>query len=218
MIKIIFICTVLLNNVICAELVEVINISKNIKLDIRYATKNNFTGQIIYPSNKCYLQKEAAQALSNAQKDLEKIGLGLKIFDGYRPKSVNKVFWEVLRDRFPNPEERRNFVANPKRGSVHNRGVAVDLTLINLKTGAELEMPSTFDDFSKKAHLDYNNTTEQAKKNRTLLGKIMNKYGFFRKNNEWWHFNFSGWKKYPILNISFNELQKKPLKKTRKNY
>ncbi len=189
----------LLGQSLLADLIEVVKVNSHIRLDIRYATKNNFTGTIVYPSAKCFLQKEAAIALGKVQAELEHLGFGVKIFDGYRPLSVQKTFWDVVSDKFPDPAEREKYVANPEKGSKHNRGAAVDLTLIGLKTGDELEMPSDFDDFSEKAHRDYDKmTSKKVKKNCKLLELVMEKHGFKGCSSEWWHFDFKGWEKYPI--------------------
>lgn len=183
-----------------AELVEVVKLNPNIRLDIRYATKKNFTGKKVYSSAKCYLQREAALALIKVQNELEKEDLGLKVYDGYRPLSVQKIFWEL----FPNP----HYVANPEKGSIHNRGIAIDLTLVNLKTGKELKMPSEFDDFSEKAHRNYGAMKPDIKKNCKKLEDVMVKYGFIPYQNEWWHFNWKNWHKFTVLDISFEELEK----------
>lgn len=187
------------------DLVEVVKINSHIKLDIKYATTDNFTHKVVYPSARCYLRKEAAEKIDAVQKELERQGLGLKIFDGYRPASVQKIFWDIF------PDER--YVSNPANKSRYNqhcRGVAVDLTLVDLKTGNELDMPSDFDDLSPKAHRNYDAMKSQAaKKNCKLLEDIMVKYGFKPINSEWWHFNLVGWEKYKILDISFDELEKK---------
>jgi len=202
-------CALLLGQGVWAKLVEVVKVNHNIHLDIRYATKNNFAGKVVYPSAKCYLQDEAAKALAEVEGELEKLGFGLKVFDGYRPLSVQKVFWNIVADKFPNPAERENYVADPAKGSKHNRGTAVDLTLIDLKTGKELEMPSGYDDFSDKAHRTYDKmTSRKAKKNCKLLELVMEKHGFIGLPTEWWHFDFKGWEKYPISDVTFDELAK----------
>ncbi len=185
-----------------AELVELITLNKNFVLDVRYATTNNFTGKKVYPSARCFLQKEAADALNLVQQELEKQELGLKIWDAYRPLSVQKIFWEI----YPN----ENYVADPAKGSRHNRGCAVDVTLVDLKTGEELTMPSAFDDFSEKAHRNYDKMAPEARKNCKLLQDVMEKYGFRGVPTEWWHFDFVGvdtqpgkevWKNYPVSDI-----------------
>jgi zinc D-Ala-D-Ala dipeptidase len=182
-----------------AKLVEVTKINPTIMLDIRYSTTNNFTGKIIYPCARLFLEEEAAVALDIVQKELNTLGLGLKIFDGYRPLSVQEIFWKIC------PNE--HYVENPAKGSRHNRGAAVDLTLIDLKNGKELKMPSGYDDFTPKAHRDYvNMKAKTARQNCKLLELVMLKYGFIGIPTEWWHFDFYNWEKYPIQNISFNEL------------
>ena len=192
-----------------ANLVEIKKINPTIKLDIRYATTNNFTGKIIYPSARCFLEEEIAKALDAVQKELNSMGYGLKIFDGYRPLSVQKIFWKIY------PDEK--YVANPAKGSKHNRGTAVDLTLIDIKSGKELKMPSEFDEFSSHANRNYAKMNDKAAKhNCKLLESIMEKHGFIGLTSEWWHFDYKNWKKYPIQDVSFAELktQKPPVNKT----
>ncbi len=183
-----------------AKLVKLIKIDPTIKLDIRYATANNFTGVPVYTVAECYLEEGAAQALQAAQKEFLDLGLSLKVFDGYRPLSVQKIFWNLV------PDER--YVANPAKGSRHNRGCAVDVTLVDTKTGKELEMGSEFDDFTEKAHRTSMNFPAHILTNRKLLEHIMHKHGFIGWVNEWWHFDFNGWQDYPIRDISFEELSK----------
>lgn len=175
-----------------ARLVDIRTVNRNIRLDIRYATTNNFLKRKLYPISKCALRSSVAQKLSLVQTDLEKIGLGLKVYDCYRPFSVTEQMWEVL----PNP----NYVANPARGSRHNRGAAIDLTLVD-RTGKELEMPTPFDDFTAKAHRDYAGGSAQSRKNRQLLEDAMKKQGFIGITTEWWHFDSEDWQKFAILDI-----------------
>ena len=175
-----------------ARLVDIRTVNRNIRLDIRYATTNNFLKRKLYPISKCALRSSVAQKLALVQTDLEKIGLGLKVYDCYRPFSVTKQMWEVL----PDP----NYVANPARGSRHNRGAAVDLTLVD-RTGKELEMPTPFDDFTAKAHRDYAGGSAQSRKNRQLLEDAMKKQGFIGITTEWWHFDSEDWQKFAILDI-----------------
>lgn len=163
----------------------------NIVLDIRYATTNNFTGKIVYTKAEAFLVQPAAEALELVQKELAESGLGLKIYDAYRPLSVQKIFWEIM------PDER--YVADPAKGSRHNRGCAVDCTLINLSDGKELEMPTEFDDFTEKAHRDSMAHSPEVLKNRDTLEKIMTKHGFVGISTEWWHFDFEGWEQYPLF-------------------
>ena len=180
------------------KLIDLEELIPNIKLDIVYATPNNFTGEIIYKSPKAFLRKYVALNLLEVQKELNKSGLGLKIFDAYRPYSATVRFYEVYPDK--------TFVASPKTGSIHNRASAVDLTIIDLKTGKEIEMPTPFDSFSEKASHNYTELTEDALKNRKLLKDIMYQHGFDSYTSEWWHYNSRSWKKYDIMDISFEEL------------
>jgi D-alanyl-D-alanine dipeptidase len=180
------------------DLVDVLTKIPNIVLDIRYATKNNFTRSIVYPQAKCYLRRNAAQALKKVQTELEKKHLGLKIFDAYRPYSAQQIFWNLC----PDPR----YVADPAKGSKHNRGSAVDLTLVDLKTKKELEMPSAFDDFTEKAHRTYNTMSPTAAKNCKLLEDCMVKYGFVPFATEWWHFDFKTWEQFDLLDVPFNKL------------
>lgn len=185
------------------DLVELVKLDPTMVLDIRYATVNNFTRRQVYPSTRCFLRRAAAAKLKQVQKELCEMGLGLKIFDGYRPFSVQELFWKV----FPHEE----YVARPVRdpsgrpiaGSKHNRGAAVDLTLIDLKTGKELEMPSGFDDLSSRANRNYTAMAPAAAKNCKLLEDIMVKYGFEPLPTEWWHFDLVGWQAFDLLDISF---------------
>jgi zinc D-Ala-D-Ala dipeptidase len=180
-----------------ARLVDIRTVNRNIRLDIRYATTNNFLKRKLYSTAKCALRSSVAQKLALVQTDLEKIGLGLKVYDGYRPFSVTKQMWEFL----PDP----NYVANPVRGSRHNRGAAVDLTLVD-RTGKELEMPTPYDDFTKKAHRDYSGGSAQSRKNRQTLEDAMKKQGFIGISTEWWHFDSEDWQKFAILDVSLTEI------------
>lgn len=167
-------------------------------LDIRYATTNNFTGKIIYSSPEAWLRKEAADSLKKIQEELNKEGLGIKVFDAYRPYAATLYFYEVYKDT--------TFVAAPWKGSIHNRGGAVDLTLINIETGEELEMPTPFDDFSEKASHHYTELPQNVLDNRARLLKVMRDHGFTFYEYEWWHYNIKGRDKYGLLDISFEEL------------
>lgn len=174
------------------ELVELIQISPRIRLDIRYATPHNFTGRVVYPSARCFLVRQVAQRLHRVQISLEKQGIGLKVFDGYRPLSVQKIFWEIC----PNSD----YVANPEEGSRHNRGSAVDVTLVK-STGEELRMPTDFDDFTEKASHAYEGSSLEAQANRKTLKKAMEQEGFLSLDTEWWHYDDPDWAKYPILDL-----------------
>lgn len=185
-----------------ARLVELITLDPSIKLDIRYATENNFVGKKVYPEARAFLQRPAAKALVKVHQKLKKQGLGLVIFDGYRPWSITKLFWEVT------SEDKRKFVANPAKGSKHNRGCAVDLSVFDLKTGQLIDMPSGYDEFTERASPDYAGGTEKERANRDMLRRLMEDAGFTVNPNEWWHFDFKNWEKYAIYDISFTEAEK----------
>lgn len=179
-----------------------VNLTKyipGIVLDIRYATDNNFTKHVVYEEPGAFLRKPAAEALKRIQNELLKEGYGLKIYDAYRPYSATVKFWDLVQNS--------TFVATPKSGSRHNRGCAVDLSIIDIKTGNELEMPTEFDNFTEKAGAYYKQISEQAAKNRALLQKLMTGNGFVIYEGEWWHFDFAAWKKYDIMDIPFSNLQ-----------
>lgn len=171
-----------------------------IVLDIRYATKNNFTGEQIYTSAKAFARKPVALALLRAQEELKKQGLGIKIYDAYRPYKATVRFYEVYKDT--------TYVASPYKGSRHNRGCALDVTLINLKTGEELKMPTEYDSFRKEAWPSTPVADPVARKNRALLIAVMERQGFKVNSSEWWHFDFKGWSAYEVLDIDFEQLTK----------
>jgi len=173
-----------------------------LKFDIRYATENNFLGSPFYSSAKAYLQKPAAEALTRVHASVKKLGYGLLIYDAYRPWSVTKMFWDAT------PEKFHGFVADPSKGSRHNRGCAVDLGLYDLKTGKPVEMVSGYDEFSDRAFADYTGGTSRQRWHRDLLKRVMEDEGFAVYEEEWWHFDYKDWKKYPILNRTFEELKK----------
>jgi len=176
-----------------SKLVNIQELDSTILIDVRYATKNNFTGQKLYETDKVYLIKEAAQDLVKANKYLkEKYNLRLKIYDGYRPLSVQKKMWAIM------PDDR--YIANPAKGSRHNRGCAVDLTLVD-SLGNELDMGTPYDDFTEKSHIDYKNLPPEVLRNRRILQEAMTKFNFTPMRTEWWHFDYKGWEKYPILDI-----------------
>ncbi len=183
------------------DLVELTAIEPSIKLDIRYATANNLAGKPVYTEARAFLQRPAAEALARAHRALKPRGFGLLVFDGYRPWRVTKLFWDVT------PPEKREFVADPAQGSKHNRGCAVDLSMYDLKTGREVEMPSAYDEMSPRAYPDYAGGQADARERRDLLRRAMEAEGFIVEPNEWWHFNYKDWKAYPILDIAFSEIK-----------
>lgn len=182
-----------------AHLVELIKLDSTIKLDIRYATGNNFVGRPVYPEARAFLQKPAAKAVVKVHEKLRRQGLGLVIFDGYRPWTITKLFWDVV------PEDKRKFVADPTKGSKHNRGCAVDLSIFDLKTGELIDMPSGYDEFTERASPNYLGGTEKQRANREMLRKLMEEEGFTVNPNEWWHFDYKNWQDYAIYDISFDE-------------
>ena len=185
-----------------AHLVELITLDNTIKLDIRYATADNFVGRPVYPDARAFLQKPAAKAVARVHKKLKKEGLGLVIFDGYRPWTITKLFWEVV------AEEQRKFVADPAKGSKHNRGCAVDLSIFDLKTGQPIDMPSAYDEFTERASPGYSGGTPEQRANRDKLRALMENEGFTVNPNEWWHFDYKNWQDYAIYDISFTEAGK----------
>lgn len=188
------------NTIHKTELIEIIKLDPTLKLDIRYATKNNFLKRPIYKVAKAFLQKPVAEDLIKVNKELHKDGFGLLIFDGYRPWSITKLFWDEI-----NPDKRK-FVADPKIGSIHNRGCAVDLTLYDLESGKELKMPSEYDTFSEAAYPTYMGGTSEERSKRDFLIKVMETHHFKVHSNEWWHFNHRDCDKYQILDIPLEEV------------
>jgi D-alanyl-D-alanine dipeptidase len=184
------------------DLVELVTLDPTIKLDIRYATTNNFLGTPVYTQARAFLQRPAAEALLRAQHELKAQGYGLIIHDGYRPWYVTKIFYDAV------PLDKRIFVADPAAGSKHNRGCAVDLSLYDLKTGKEVDMPSGYDEMTERAYADYPGGTAEQRALRLLLRQAMEKQGFAVIPKEWWHFDYKDWKQYPILNVKFEDLGK----------
>ena len=182
------------------DLIEVIGLDPTIHLDIRYATKNNFLGRSVYKQARAFLQRPAAEALVRVNAALRKQGYGLIVFDGYRPWAVTKVFWDST------PEDKRVFVADPSKGSRHNRGCAVDLTMFDLATGKQVTMPSEYDEMTERSHINYQCATPEARSLRDILRAAMEAEGFAVYEPEWWHYDYKDWREYPILNISFKEL------------
>ncbi len=185
-----------------AEWVELQDLDPTLRLDVRYATSNNFLGRKVYAEARVFLQKPAAEAVVRAHRKLGQHGYGLLIFDGYRPWSVTKLFWDET------PSSKRQFVADPKEGSRHNRGCAVDLTLFDLKTRRELVMPSVYDEMTERAHPDYASGPEQPRRLRDLLRATMEAEGFTVYPTEWWHFDYKDWRKYAILDVPLAELDR----------
>lgn len=180
------------------ELVPIEVVQPPVLPEVRYATRHNFTGTTLYPFPRLWLQSDAARALSAVQRDLAATGLGLKVFDAYRPLAVQLKMWDLIRDE--------RYVSNPaKNQGRHTRGTAVDVTLID-RRGRELPMPSDFDDFTERAHRDYAGGTEEERRNRMKLEAVMKRHGFIPYPTEWWHFDLRGWEKYPVFDVSLEAL------------
>lgn len=184
------------------RMLEIKRLIPTIIYDLRYASLNNFMKRLMYPAgtNITFLRVPAANALAQVQSELNQKGLGLKIFDAYRPYSVTVKFWELVKDE--------RYVANPSKGSGHNRGTTVDVTIINLQTKSELNMGTDFDNFSDTAHHEFTHLPEDILQNRILLKTTMERHGFKPYNDEWWHYSFFDGKLYEILDIDFKKLKK----------
>jgi len=183
------------------DLVELIKLDTSFHLDIRYATSNNLAGRPVYAEARAFLQRPAAEALVKVNKELKPLGYGLLIFDGYRPWRVTKLFWDIT------SKENKKFVANPKEGSRHNRGCAVDLSLYEIATGKEVQMTGQYDEMSERSYPYYAGGTTEQRKMRDLLRNKMEANGFTVYDYEWWHFDFKDWKSYRIGNIQFSEIK-----------
>lgn len=182
------------------EMLDIKTVIKNLVIEPRYADTNNFTHAKLYPPiTTTYLRRNAANKLKAVQQELNQRGLGLKIFDAYRPYSVTVRMWKLVQDE--------RYAADPKKGSGHNRGIAVDLTIIHLQTKKELNMGTDFDNFTDSAHHDFTALTTEVLQNRRLLKDLMEKHGFASLETEWWHYALPDAAKYEILDLSFEEIK-----------
>ncbi len=181
------------------DLVDIKTINPRIVVDMKYATENNVTRQKLYEANACFVKRPTALKLDAVQRELEGMNLGLKVWDCYRPLAVQRALWAAL------PDER--YVANPEKGSRHNRGSSVDVTLVDSQ-GNELQMPTGFDEFSARAHRDYRNLPQQVIQNRELLETLMTKAGFIPLPQEWWHYDDKTWPNFGVLDVPFGDLIK----------
>ncbi len=184
------------------ELVSLSTFIPGIVLDVRYATTNNFTHAKIYNLARAYARKPVAEALKKAQAEFVKLGYGIKVYDGYRPYSATVKFYEIMKGD-------TTYVANPYKGSRHNRGCALDITLVDLKTKKELKMPTAWDAMEKDSWPTADIKDAEARKNRDLLIRVMEKNGFKVYVTEWWHYDFVGYEKFEVMDIDFEELEKK---------
>jgi D-alanyl-D-alanine dipeptidase len=182
------------------KMIELSRIMPRLVYDLRYSTQNNFMKRQMYTptTSVSFLREPAAKALANVQKELSAAGIGIKVFDAYRPYSVTVKFWELVKDE--------RYVANPARGSGHNRGIAIDLTLIKLNDLSELPMGTGFDNFSDTAHHSFKALPEEILQNRKLLRATMEKYGFKALETEWWHYFLPEGNRFEILDIPFQVL------------
>lgn len=183
------------------DLIDLSTLNAPLKLDIRYASANNFMGTPFYEDARAFLQRPAAEALEEVAASLAEQGLGLIVYDAYRPWFVTKMFWEAT------PDSLKHFVAPPGDGSRHNRGAAVDVGLYNLRTGEPLQMPSGYDEFTRRAYADFQGGPEVALRNRDLLRGAMEHHGFSVYSYEWWHYDYAEWRMYPIMNMRFSEIE-----------
>jgi len=183
-----------------SDLVELTSLDPTIRLDIRYATTRNFLGTPLYSQARAFMQRPAAEALVRVQRSLAAEGYGLLVHDAYRPWYVTKIFWDAM------PPDLHKYVADPAEGSRHNRGCAVDLTLYDLKSGREVEMPSLYDEATERAYPSYTGGTAGERRMRDLLRRHMEAQGFAVYEFEWWHFDYRDWKSYRIGNVRFEDL------------
>ena len=182
------------------ELVELVRLDSTIRLDIRYATSDNFLSTPLYSQPRAFLQRPAAMALVRANHALRAEGYGLLIHDAYRPWYITKVFWDAT------PPDKHDFVADPAQGSRHNRGCAVDLTLVDLRTGRPVQMPSLYDEMSERSYPEYPGGSPQQRRLRGVLRRAMEAEGFTVYRYEWWHFDFRDWRAYAIQNVRFEDI------------
>jgi D-alanyl-D-alanine dipeptidase len=184
-----------------SDLTDLMKLDRQIRFEIRYATTDNFLSTPVYTSARSFLQRPAALALLRAHRELLKQGYGLLIFDAYRPWYVTRIFWDAT------PDDKHEFVADPAKGSRHNRGCAVDLTLYDLKTGKEVEMTGVYDEMSERSYPHYTGGTAEQRTHRDLLRAAMEKEGFKVFESEWWHFDYRDWQHYAIQNLAFEEIR-----------
>jgi D-alanyl-D-alanine dipeptidase len=180
------------------QLVDLTTIN-GLYFDIRYATSNNFTEEQIYPYPAAFAREQVARALTRANQFFGEKGIAIKVFDAYRPYSATVKFYEIYEDT--------TYVASPYTGSRHNRGCAIDITLVDRETGEELPMPTEYDDFTERAHPTFEDLPHYQKSNRDLLITTMQDFGFKVYHSEWWHFDYLGWENYPIMDLTFDELK-----------
>lgn len=182
------------------DLVDLITLDPTIRLDIKYATADNFLSTPVYTMARALLQRPAAEAAVRAHRRLRQHGFGLVVHDAYRPWFVTWIFWAAT------PKQKRGFVADPARGSRHNRGCAIDVSLYDLKTGRTADMPSLYDEMTERANPEYAGGPPEARRRRDLLRRAMEAEGFTVYKSEWWHFDYRDWRHYRIENLPFEQI------------
>ena len=186
------------------ELVELTSLDPTIRLDVKYATSDNFVGRPVYREARAFLQRPAAEALVRAHRKLAEKGWGLMVFDGYRPWAVTKAFWDAT------PDDKKLFVADPRRGSRHNRGCSVDVTLYDRTTGKAADLGGAYDEFGPRSYVTWEGGTKEQLERREVLRGAMEREGFFVYPWEWWHFDYKDWGAFPILDVPFEKLGRPP--------
>lgn len=182
-------------------MIELKELIPSIQYELLYATPNNFTKKQLYRNGDItFLRRPAAKALQKVQIELQRLGYGLKIYDAYRPYGATKQMWELIKDE--------RYVANPAKGSGHNRGLAVDLTIVDLRSREELDMGTGFDNFTDTAHHSFTHLLPEVLKNRALLRSLMEKHGFKALQTEWWHYSWPNNRNYDVLDIEFRRLRR----------
>jgi len=182
-------------------LVDLAAVDSSIRIDLRYASRNNFLHETLYPANRCLLRPETAARLARVQQRLVEARIGLVVWDCYRPLSIQQRMWDYVKDP--------RYVADPKEGSKHNRGAAVDVSLVEL-LGGELDMGGEFDDFSERSHRDFQELTDRQVRHRRILENAMGLEGFVPLSTEWWHFDDPDWAQYALLDVPLAPPQGRP--------
>lgn len=181
------------------ELVDLRPLLPTAHYDIVYATDQNFLRRQLYPEPELFLRKPAARALVRAAEIMAGQGCGLRLFDGYRPYAVTVLIYEEVRDP--------NFAADPRKGSKHNRGMAIDLASYDLNTGQPLPMPCPYDEISERASHAYAGGEDAARRHRDVLKAAMLGAGFSALQHEWWHYDCAGWQECPIYDLTHREIR-----------
>lgn len=183
------------------EMMDIKEKIPGIEFDLRYSSSNNFLHKKIYPDlSTTYLRQKAVATLMSVQNELKGKGLGLKIFDAYRPYTATQQIWQLVKDE--------RYAANPVKGSNHNRGVAIDLTIITATSKIALDMGTDFDSFSDSAHHSFTSLPGEILRNRKLLRSVMTRHGFEAFETEWWHYTMPNAKKYEVMDLSFEQLKR----------